>query len=268
MWSSRFPPNFLLATEIVRKAYRSHQEPRVTAVSPKVRKIRNPNPGWVLRQYPGVSRALSRIWIFVDLFENESQYVATGLSARVTLPHQNLSFTAKVSNIPAIFEPATKTLKVRLETVNPQMILRPDMFVDVELPVKINSTLVVPADAVIDTGLKTRVFVDRSNGFFEPREVVTGWRFGGRVEILKGLMEGERIVVSATFLIDSESRMKSAALQTSHEETAKDPICGMDIKPAQAKATGRTSQYQDKTYYFCSDKCKQDFDKNPQSFIQ
>jgi hypothetical protein len=85
------------------------------------------------------------------------------------------------------------------------------MFVDVEFPIILPPTLAVPADAVLDSGMKKTVFVDRGNGFFEPRQVETGSRLGGRVEITKGLKPGERIVVSGNFLIDSESKMKMAA---------------------------------------------------------
>jgi Cu(I)/Ag(I) efflux system membrane fusion protein len=85
------------------------------------------------------------------------------------------------------------------------------MFVDVEFPVKLPPTLVVPADAIVDTGMRKTVFVDRGNGYFVPRPVETGWRIGDEVEVTKGLVAGERIVISGTFLVDSESRMKAVA---------------------------------------------------------
>jgi YHS domain-containing protein len=107
--------------------------------------------------------------------------------------------------------------------------------------------------------------VDRGNGFFEPRQVETGWRIGDQVEIVKGLMAGERIVIAGTFLIDSESRMKAAA-QGVFGAAAKDPICGMDVDEKRAAAAGRTSEYKGTTYYFCSDGCKKDFDKEPGKF--
>ena len=89
--------------------------------------------------------------------------------------------------------------------------LRPDMFVDVDFPVKLPPSINVPVDAVLDSGLTQTVFVDRGNGFFEPRKVETGWRLGDRVEITRGLQPGEKVVISGNFLIDSESRMKLAA---------------------------------------------------------
>jgi len=109
------------------------------------------------------------------------------------------------------FDEATLTLKVRLEAANPDAALKPGMFVDVELPIDLPAAVTVPADAIVDSGLRKTVFVDRGNGNFEPRLVETGWRMDGDVEVTKGLMPGERIVIAGTFLIDSESRMKAAA---------------------------------------------------------
>jgi len=95
------------------------------------------------------------------------------------------------------------------ERANPQRSLKPGMFVDVEFPFDLPAALVVPADAIVDSGLRKTVFVDRGNGYFEPRLVETGWRVGDDVEVTKGLMAGDRIVLSGTFFIDSESRMKA-----------------------------------------------------------
>ncbi len=154
---------------------------------------------------------LSRVWILADVYGNEVNYFKPGTEAKVTLPDQGKVYRARVSKVLPVFEPTTRTLKVRLETDNPGFTLRPDMFVDVELPVKVPPAISVPSEAVLDTGMKKTVFVDRGNGYFEPREVETGWRLGNRIEITKGLSPGERIVTSGTFLIDSESRMELAA---------------------------------------------------------
>jgi YHS domain-containing protein len=121
--------------------------------------------------------------------------------------------------------------------------------------------ITVTADAVIDSGLRKTVFVDRGNGNFEPRRVETGWRLGDRVEVVRGLMEGERIVAAATFLLDSESRMKVAAAGSVHRET--DLVCGMEVDGDQAGRAGRTSVHEGVAYFFCSDHCKKQFDKEP-----
>ncbi|MGZ3391931.1 MAG: efflux RND transporter periplasmic adaptor subunit, partial [Isosphaeraceae bacterium] len=208
---------------------------------------------------------LSRIWIVADLFENEADYIKPGKSVRVTLPNQKKVIQAKVSGVLPQFDPATRTLKVRLEADNPGYVLRPDMFVDVELPVTFPPAIAVPADAILDSGLKKTVFVDRGNGYFEPREVETGWRFANRVEIVKGLEPGEKIVVSGNFLIDSESRMELAAAGMSGS-LVKDPACGAFVSVKKAEKAGRTSIHQGKTYYFSSAECKDKFDRDPDRY--
>ena len=106
------------------------------------------------------------------------------------------------------FDQASQSLKVRLEVDNPDFFLRPDMLVDVELPIAFPMAIVVPVEAVLDSGMRKTVFVERGPGVFEPRDVETGWRSGGMVEIAKGLSSGDRIVVSGTFLLYSESRIR------------------------------------------------------------
>ena len=208
---------------------------------------------------------LSRLWILADVFENEAQFLAPGITAKVSLPNQNRSFTAKVSNAVPQFDAASRTLKVRLEADNPGLMMKPDMFVDIELPINFQPTIAVPVDAVVDTGLRKVVFVDKGDGTFEPRRVETGWRRGGLVEITRGLMNKERIVVSGTFMIDSESRMQAAAMGI-YDEGVMDPVCGMYVDEKKAKAAGRTIKRGANIYYFCSPECKQDFEKSPAQY--
>lgn len=152
---------------------------------------------------------LRRVWILADVFGPEAEYVRPGMRARVSLPGRNRSVGATVSSaVLPQFDAGSQSVKVRLEADNPGYLLRPDMFVDVDLVITLPTAISVPADALLDTGLKKTVFVERSAGVFEPRGVETGWRFGDRVEIVKGLVAGERIVVSGTFLLDSESRLR------------------------------------------------------------
>jgi YHS domain-containing protein len=141
------------------------------------------------------------------------------------------------------------------------------MFVDVDLEVSLPVAITVPADAIIDTGARKTVYVDRGEGNFEPRRVETGWRLGKQVEIVSGLTAGEKIVVSGNFLIDSESRMRAAA-QGIFGSPTKDPVCGMFVDEDKTAATGRTSRYQGKTYFFCSDACKVDFEKDPKKYAE
>jgi RND family efflux transporter MFP subunit len=210
---------------------------------------------------------LSRVWVLADLFRNEAEYVRPGMKVRVTIPETRKTLHAVVSTVLPQFDATSRTLKVRLELDNPGYTLKPDMFVDVEFPFTLPSALTVPADAVLDSGLRKTVFVDRGNGLFEPREVETGWRFGNRVEIVRGLEPGERIVMSGNFLIDSESRLEMAAAGM-YGTLSKDPVCGADVSINKAEKAGRKSIYQEKTYYFSSDECKQQFDKNPNRYVK
>ena len=147
------------------------------------------------------------------------------------------------------FDPASRTLNVRLETENPDYQLKPDMFVDVEIPVTLAAAITVPTDAILHSGRNKTVFVDRGRGFFEPREVETGVHLGGRVEVVKGLEPGERIVLSGNFLIDSESKLSMAAagMQPLLE---KDPVCGQEVSPRKAEKQGRKVMYRGQSYFF------------------
>ena len=205
---------------------------------------------------------LTKVWIVADAFETEAAAFKPGMPVWVSAPQLKTTFSARVAAVPPRFDPASRRLQIRLEADNPGLLLRPDMFVDVELPVTLPPSIAVPADAVVDSGVKKTVYVDKGNGVFEPRKVETGWHAGGQVEIVKGLMVGEKIVVSGTFLLDSESRMKAAAAGI-YGETSEDPVCGMEVDQSKAKARGRTAEYQGQVYYFCSDDCKKKFDKEP-----
>jgi Cu(I)/Ag(I) efflux system membrane fusion protein len=155
---------------------------------------------------------LRRVWILADVQGAEGQHVRPGMTAEVSVPGRGSTIRATVSRaVVPQFDPVSQSARVRLEADNTGAFLRPDMFVDVQLAVALPPAIAVPVDAVLDTGLKKRVFVERADGAFEPRDVETGWRFGDRIEIVKGLAAGDRVVVSGTFLLDSESRMRHTA---------------------------------------------------------
>ncbi len=205
---------------------------------------------------------LSRVWILTDVFEREAPHVKPGVPVRVSLPHQGKVFRATVSDVPPVFDPVSRSYKVRLEAENPDLELRPDMVVDVEFLLHLPEALTVPADAVLDTGRARTVFVSVGDGYFEPRMVETGRRFAGRVEILSGVMPGEAIVVSGNFLVDSESKMRMAASGMLGPQE-KDPVCGMPVSPAQARRTGHVSEREGQVHFFCSEPCRLEFDKRP-----
>src|SRR5262249_32091779 len=161
---------------------------------------------------------LSKVWVIADVFEYEAPSVRLGQPATVTLAYDARKiFRGAVSYIQPLVDPTTRTLQVPIELDNPGLGLKPDMFADVELRIPSPQRLSVPAEAVLDSGRAKTVFVDRGEGYLEPRRVETGERFGDRVEILKGLKAGERIVTSGTFLVDSESQLKAAVEGMRHE---------------------------------------------------
>jgi len=210
---------------------------------------------------------IARVWVMADIFEKDREFVKPGATAMIR--YQGREFQARLSDALPQLDPQTRTLKTRFELDNPGNILLPDMFVDVELEVGRPAAITVPSDAVIDSGLRKTVYVDRGNGVFEPRLVETGWRLGDRVQIMSGLEPGERIVVSGNFLIDSESRMRLPVNEpvsvTKGAAGAKDLVCGMSVDP---KAPGTLkSEYKGETYYFCAENCKTRFEANPAKYV-
>jgi membrane fusion protein, copper/silver efflux system len=154
---------------------------------------------------------LSRVWVMADVFEYEAGTIRIGMPATLTLSYlPGRTFRGTVNNILPQVDAATRTLKVRIEFANPDFVLKPDMYGEVEFQTGGGRRLVAPQTAVLNSGDRQVVFVDRGKGYFEPREVTIGARTDGRVEILSGLQPGERIVVSGNFLIDSESQLKTA----------------------------------------------------------
>ena len=206
---------------------------------------------------------LGRVWVLADAFEGQEEFFKPGSRAIVTQPGAGRRFAAVVSAVPPRFEATTRTLKVRLEVVNPGLLLRPDMLVDVELPVEVGPALSVPKEAVLDSGTRRLVFVEQGEGVFVPRMVRTGRRLGEQVEIVGGLMEGEMVVTSGNFLLDSESRMRTAVAATTGK--ALDPICGMEVEEAKAQVQGLVSEHGGTTWFFCTPACKQTFDRDPKA---
>jgi RND family efflux transporter MFP subunit len=155
---------------------------------------------------------LSRVWAIAEVYEHEAALVSTGQQARMTLTAlPGRTFAGKVSFVYPQLDPQTRTLKVRMDFDNPGLQLRPEMFANVEFEVSLGRKLVVPESAVLDSGLKQYVFLNRGDGYFEPREVRLGLRAGGFVVIDGGLKAGDQVVTSANFLIDSESKLKAAS---------------------------------------------------------
>ena len=155
---------------------------------------------------------LSTVWIIADIYEFEAADVKLGQPATVTLSSfPEREFTGKITYIFPQVDNATRTLKVRIELANKGFALKADMFADVVLQINYGNKLVVPQEAVMDSGTEQLVYVSLDDGYFEPRRIQIGARVDDRYIVLGGVQAGERIVTSGNFLIDSESKLKSAS---------------------------------------------------------
>jgi len=165
---------------------------------------------------------LGRVWVIADVGEDAIGAIKTGAPAKISFrAFPGETFQGTVSFILHELEPATRTAKVRIEVANPEHRIKHEMYADVEIDAGAGdaSRLVVPVSAVLDTGDRQVVLVEKGEGRFEPRPVKPGLRGDGFIEIREGLTEGESVVVTANFLIDAESNLK-AALQAFTAEPA------------------------------------------------
>ncbi|HEY3277924.1 MAG TPA: efflux RND transporter periplasmic adaptor subunit [Syntrophorhabdaceae bacterium] len=152
---------------------------------------------------------LSSVWILADIYEYELPSVKVGETAMIRLSYfPGRELTSRIEFVSPSLSSETRTVKVRFSIPNPEGRLKPQMFTDVEIGINLGNKLAVPDEAVIDTGLRQIVYVDKGEGVFEPRQVTTGARAEKLIEIISGLKAGEKIASSANFLIDSEAKLK------------------------------------------------------------
>ena len=159
---------------------------------------------------------LSRVWVLADVYEFEVNRLDKHGLATVEVQGVAEPVQARVDYVYPTVDPVSRTVKVRLVVPNPQGTLRPGSFATVELPTTPTEALWVPEEAVVDTGTRQVVYVALGQGRFRPTLVKVGRRAGNRVEIREGLSAGEAVVVSAQFLIDSESRLRGTSQPTGH----------------------------------------------------
>ncbi len=173
---------------------------------------------------------LSRVWVLADVFEQDLAMVRNGSRAEVSInAYPDRKFEGRVTFVYPTLSAPTRTVPVRIELANPGGILKPAMFADVVIAAEGNGPkLALPNSAVIDSGKRQVVLVQTGEGRFESREVKLGARGNEYVEVLDGVREGENVVVSANFLIDSESNLKAA-------------LSGLNATPAPAKVSHRAS---------------------------
>lgn len=151
----------------------------------------------------------STVWVVSDIYEHELASIRTGQKAEITVASMpGKVFSAAIEYVSPILAGETRTAKIRFTLDNRAGDLKPQMFANVEIKIGLGSRLVVPDSAVINTGSRQLVYVDKGDGYFEPREVKLGVKGEGMSEILSGVQAGEKVASAATFLIDSEARLK------------------------------------------------------------
>jgi Cu(I)/Ag(I) efflux system membrane fusion protein len=154
---------------------------------------------------------LSVVWLWAEFYENELSMLQVGQKLTVTAksyPGQN--FDGTLSLIDPFLDATKRTAKVRIDIPNPDFKLRPGMYVNAELEMDMGAALTIPVSAVMPTGTRSVVFVDKGEGKLEPRIVQLGTKYGDIYEVKTGLQENERVVASANFLIDAESKVQGA----------------------------------------------------------
>jgi len=189
---------------------------------------------------------LSSVWVVADVFEQDIGLVQPGATATVRInAYPDKTFEGKVSYVYPTLNADTRTVPVRVELANPGLLLKPSMFAQMELPVAGKGSVVtVPTSAVIDSGTRQIVLVQKGEGRFEPREVKLGARSDTAIEVVEGVKDGEQVVVAANFLIDAESNLKAAIggfkAPDAQSSAAKPAIVGH-------RASGRIDDYDAKT---------------------
>ena len=182
---------------------------------------------------------LSRVWVYVDVYEYQLPWISAGQTASMTLPYvPGRTFIGKVVYIYPYVERQTRVIKVRLEFENLDMALKPGMFTNIRLESTLQGdALLIPREAYIDSGTRQVAFVDLGNGKFAPRDIQVGVEAeNGMTQVLYGLDEGEVVVTSGQFMLDGESKLKEAVAKMMEAERAKvskrSPTSGHEMEHA------------------------------------
>jgi membrane fusion protein, copper/silver efflux system len=182
---------------------------------------------------------LSTVWVYAEVFEADLPWVREGDEAEMRLAGvPGRTFAGRIAYVYPFVQPDTRTVRVRLEYANPDRVLKPDMFADVTVHADRRvDALAVPAEAVVRSGTRDRVFVVQAPGRFEPRPVTLGLTSGGWSQVLEGLKPGDEVVTSAQFLIDSESKLREATAKMLEPKPAADAPA-VDENPMDRHGTG------------------------------
>jgi membrane fusion protein, copper/silver efflux system len=154
---------------------------------------------------------LSHVWVLGEVYEADLPFVRPGQSVEIELPYSgSRKIRGRVSFIYPFLDPKTRTVQVRMEFPNSDLSLKPEMFTNINMAISMGRQVLVPGDAVMNTGIEQYVFVDIGNGYLQPRKVKVSAEAGERAGIQEGLKAGEKVVTGANFIVDSESRLKGA----------------------------------------------------------
>ncbi|MBI4004424.1 MAG: efflux RND transporter periplasmic adaptor subunit, partial [Candidatus Omnitrophica bacterium] len=152
-----------------------------------------------------------RVWLYAPIYEYELPLVKTGQTITIDIPAiPGKTLEGTIRAIDPVLDPATRSARVRAVLTDPENILKPEMYVNASIAVTAGEVLAISEAAVFNTGTKQIAFIDKGQGLFEPRNVVVGVKADGYYEVKSGVAEGELVVTSGNFLIDSESRLKAA----------------------------------------------------------
>lgn len=155
---------------------------------------------------------LSVVWVEVEVYENEFPFIRIGQQVKVfSQSYPDRTFMGQAVFVYPFLDPKTRTVKVRLELPNPRHELKADMFVNAVVQIPLGDAIAVPVTAVLETGKRRVVWVEKEPGMFEPREVNVGTRVGDRFQILAGLRAGEKVAASGGYMIDSELQLRGSA---------------------------------------------------------
>ena len=155
---------------------------------------------------------LSQVWVLAEIYEADLPFVRPGQMAEIEFPYSAgaRKLRGRIDFLYPFLDPKTRTVQARIQFPNPGLTLRPETFTNVRLEISLGRQLLVPQDAVMDTGIEQYVFIDKGDGHVQPRRVKVTPESGDKAGILEGLKAGERVVTAANFLIDSDSRLKGA----------------------------------------------------------
>lgn len=182
---------------------------------------------------------LSRVWVIASIYEYELPFLETGQEVEMTLAYDpGTTYRGKITFIYPFLSSKTRTVEVRMEFDNPRLKLKPDMYVDVEIKVEPSgSELLVPSEAVIRTGSRNVIITALGKGKFLPKEVTVGLEGEGFIQVRNGLNEGETVITSGQFLIDSESNLREAVNKMLEASVGASAETGVSMKADQQEGT-------------------------------